>query len=528
MNERKGLIAKLEAVGRLKNLTWPSPHTCKLLTFALCLVCLFSHGVLTAATESGQVVIEPKAYAGPLRNPLMGFIGGINGKQEYATLAREYVKWNTIESAADDTVEKLRAYADARWQDVARQNIKIIPRVFLEWPKDGATNYWPIHSFWPADLPRDFTTAQFKERAVRMIAKMGEAWDNDPRIAFIEMGLIGPWGEQHHPSPDAEMQKVLGDAYQAAFKNKLVMNRYPWEFQDYKFGIHWDSFGNPGWEMSKHVPELEGRLAERWKTALMGGEMAFDYNPTPKPRLAPTPTEAVALQADTLIRYIRRWHWTTLGWVSNYDVKDAAAARGAARVQSVFGYRFVIDEVRYPARVEPGGNFSVSFAVRNLGSAPMYYNWPVELSLLDAKTHAPVWRANFDALDLRTWLPGDFSDKGKGRPIGDKANAGFAWDTGLEYDIPAKTNRVNGSFSLPRDLPAGEYILALAILDPAGHLPSARFAIVNYFNGGRHPIGRIGVGIDLGQTRLEETLFDDPANDKSLHYVVPGKTDPLR
>ena len=528
MKRRIELIGECAAVAPPRNSAWLSPSTRKLVTFALSLVCLFSHGVLAAATESAQVVIEPKAYAGPLRNPLMGFIGGINGKQEYATLAREYVKWNTIESAADDTVEKLRAYADARWQGVARQNIKIIPRVFLEWPQNGATNYWPIHSFWPADLSRDFTTAQFKERAGRMIAKMGEAWDNDPRIAFIEMGLIGPWGEQHHPSPDAELQKVLGDAYKAAFKNKLVMNRYPWEFHDYNFGIHWDSFGNPGWEMSKHVPELEGRLAERWKTAVMGGEMAFDSTPVPKPRLAMTPTEAVALQADTLIRYIRRWHWTTLGWVSNYDVKNAEAARGAARVQSVFGYRFVIDEVRYPARVERGGSFSASFSVRNLGSAPMYYNWPVELSLLDARTHAPVWRANFERLDLRTWLPGDFSDKGKGRPIGDKATAGFAWNTGLDYDLPAPTNRVNGSFQLPRDVPTGEYILALAILDPAGNLPSARFAIVNYFNGGRHPIGRIGVGVDSGQVRLEESLFDNPANDKSLHYLAPATTEKPR
>jgi hypothetical protein len=341
------------------------------------------------------------------------------------------------------------------------------------------------------------------------------------------MGMIGPWGEQHHPSPDEEMQRLMGDAYKAAFKHKLVMNRYPWEFRNYEFGIHWDSFGNPGWEMSRHVPELEGRLADRWKTAPMAGEMAFSLDPAATmPRLAMTPTEAVAAHADTLIRYIRRWHWTALGWVSNYDPKAPEAVRGAARIQSTFGYRFVLDQVRYPSQVVPGEKFRVSFSVRNLGSAPMYYNWPVEVSLLDEHSRQPAWKAVFQDLDIRHWLPGDFSDKGQGRPVGDKAHAGFEWRTGLDYDIGPSTNAVSGEFRLPRGLPAGEYILALAVLDPAGNLPSIRLAIENYFKGGRHPIGRLGVGIPCAKAELDAATFDNPEPDKSLHYAAGPQTSP--
>jgi len=95
----------------------------------------------------------------------MGFIGPLNGRHEYATLAREYVKWNSIETAAGDNEEKLRAYAETHWRGAEDRNIKIIPRVVLEWPKgSGAEQYWPIDSYWPADLPRDFGSAQFKER----------------------------------------------------------------------------------------------------------------------------------------------------------------------------------------------------------------------------------------------------------------------------------------------------------------------------------------------------------------------------
>jgi hypothetical protein len=314
----------------------------------------------------------------------------------------------------------------------------------------------------------------------------------------------------------------MGDAYSQAFEHKLLMNRYPWHFQDYNFGIYWDSFGKPGWESRTHVPELEGRLAERWKIAPMGGETAFDLSGKTDPNryLGKEPTDALANHADTLIRYFRRWHWTCLGWIGNYDPNNPQAAANADRVQQVMGYRFVMDECRYPATVSPGGKLDVTFTVRNVGSAPFYYNWPVEVSLLDAKGQ-PVWKATLKDVDIRAWMPGNFSDIGKGKHVGtDKQTDVYQWDTGIDYDIPAQPVTANGQFLLPPNLPAGQYILAIAILDPAGNLPSARFAIANYFTGGRHPMGRIGVGCENPNPQLDPKDFDDLVTDDTLHYVV--------
>jgi hypothetical protein len=201
-------------------------------------------------------------------------------------------------------------------------------------------------------------------------------------------------------------------------------------------------------------------------------------------------------------------------------LKDPAAKVGAAKIQSAFGYRYVIDEVRYSARDQPGGKLSVSFDVLNLGSAPMYYNWPVEVSLLDPVSHDPVWKSTFSNVDIRKWLPGNFSDIGKGRLMGDNKHSSFEWDNGQEYDVSPPSYRVRGSFSIPSTLPAGKYILALAILDPAGNLPTVKFAIRNYFKGGRHPIGLLGVGIDVPHPDLDSELFEDSATDASLHYVL--------
>jgi len=80
---------------------------------------------------------------------------------------------------------------------------------------------------------------------------------------------------------------------------------------------------------------------------------------------------------------------------------------------------------------------------------------------------------------------------------------------------------VAGRFVMPEDLARGDYILALAILDPAGMLPSVRFAIENYFIGGRHPIGLVGVDQIPPAPELDPASFDDPAADRTLHYVLP-------
>jgi len=159
--------------------------------------------------------------------------------------------------------------------------------------------------------------------------------------------------------------------------------------------------------------------------------------------------------------------------------------------------------------------------VQNTGSAPFYYDWPIEVSLLDPKSHQAVWKTTFKNLDIRKWLPGEFSDKGKGQPVGDKTHTTFDWHTGLEYDLPTRTNEISETFNLPRSLPKGEYMLAVAILDPAGNLPSARFAIQNYFTGGRHPLGQVAVGVPAASPTLSESAFDNPTDDRSLHYIVP-------
>ena len=348
--------------------------------------------------------------------------------------------------------------------------------------------------------PGDYSSDQFCRRVLRLVERLGALWDNDPRVAFLQMGLIGKWGEHHSPSVPPEMQKLLGDAFTKAFRNKKVMVRHPWDFKDYAFGIYWDSWAHHD-QMATHGAGIE-KIAPRWKVAPIGGETAYDWGRfRVQPGDNPDDTLSDPVHRRFLIDTIRRLHCNHLGWVANYDPKNEKSRTGAEEVQRAFGYRFVLDEVRYPASVVPGRSFAVSFVVRNLGSTPLYYPWPVEASLLDPSTRAPVWTGIFKDADPRSWMPGDSWDE--------KAQA-YA-------EKPAPVT-VRGEFPLPSSLSSGEKILALALLDPGGRLPAARFSVVNYFKGGRHPLGRIGVGAAPPKVELDPSIFDDPSQDRSLRY----------
>ena len=470
--------------------------------------------VPAAGNGNGLVHIRPREYTGAFANPLKGFrpdLPSDGGSEEgldnpLVTLVRHYIRWNQIENSAADGVEKVREFCNTKWAGVERRNRKVIPRVYL---------YWPEKTYWPADMnPGEYGSRKFLHRLGKFIAKLGQAWNRDPRVAYVETGIVGPCGEQWGPTPHFELRRILGDAYRAAFPDKLCLIRYPWQWLDYPFGVFWDSWGTHK-DTARMLEVLESpALADSWKTRVRGGEVSYGFGEPPGDN--PNDTMAKSHHVDWIECLIRRAHWNHLGWVSYYDWKNPVAAVHGQRLQRAFGHRFVIEEVSYPARVKPGAAVEIDFTVRNAGSSPFYYDWPLELSLLDEQDHRPVWKETFAGVDVRQWLPGDrwsqFADwnAALGRYTLDGRPA--------RYQIPAALNPVRGCFTLPRALPRGRYILALAILDPAGMTAACRFAIENYFAGGRHPLGRIGIGQDVGVAELDAHWFEDLTSDTSIGY----------
>ncbi len=474
--------------------------------------------VKATSVRDGWVTVTPTECPDAINNPLKGFRD--YKKNGYGLLERIYIKWSDIEVGADDTVERIIAHTTKitevdgkRFEDL---NVKLVPRVFLDWDGSAGRQHWPadLHTF-------DYDSPEFQERMKRLIAKLGEAWDNDPRIFAVQMGFIGYWGEHHSPAPTAEQRRLLTAAFQQAFKNKPVLVRHtdP-EFMQAGFGIYYDTFGN----LSREQPEgAENQFPwqakhvyqDIWKRAPIEGEVEYTWQTTRASSSKPTETYGVkpdeTMKVPAYRRYmidkIRRYQTSYLGWISSYDDSNPEVLAGAGELQKAFGYRFVLESASYPLALPPGGKFTVKLSVRNTGSAPFYLDWPVGVALLDPATKKPVWSAPLSGVDIRKWLPGD------------------DWDSAVfAYRRAAVSYHHEGLARLPLDIKPGQYIVALALLDREGGMtPSARFAIENYFRGGWHPMGFIGVGEAPSEVALKNVKFDSPAFDDSLHYKVPEK-----
>ena len=472
---------------------------------------LTNKSFLNAAGPPSECTVIPASYEHALRNPLKGFTTNSVNSHPWATTAQTYIRWNEIENDESDGIDKIKRVCDEKWQGVEENNVKVIPRVYLHW--NGNRKYWP------ADMQEDdYTSKQFQERVLRLIDRLGECWDNDPRVAFIELGIIGKWGEHHSPSPTEEMQKLIGDAFAAAFKNKKVSVRHNWmEFTQQPFGEYWDSWAHYDqmWPHGNAIHEMNktGRYLENY----VGGEVAYDWgNGDIQPGASPTASVAEEYHRKFVINSIRWLHCTQLRWIDSYDRNNEEAVKGAEEIQKVFGYRFTLDEVRFSL----SDSLKVEFDVSNVGSAPFYYNWPVEVALLDIEDLKPVWKSTIVNADIRDWLPGEnWTDPDwKEVPGWSKFLADSNWNaTGKsEWEKAPEKNTVKGKFKV--QVPKGSYILSLAILDPAGNLPSLRFATANYLNGGRHPLGVVDTKKNKCYPLSNKFLFDDPAEDSSLHY----------
>jgi len=427
-------------------------------------------------------------------NPMKGFrpswfFNNINtSKNGFASVYNHYIGYSSLEKTASDTADKIIIWSNNAWKNIEDKNIKVIPRVVLAYPttnKEGAVvnEYWPDDISQPSYVSR-WTTEELKSRLVSFVQKLAEAWDDDPRVAAIEMGLWGYWGE-HHLLRDGgqipiDFQDALGTAFTACFKNKKIMIRYPNTFQNYQFGFYWDSFALPDDRYNGEGIITRGN----WKEQMISGELAYDWGDQSFLGKKPDDTLKNNSSTDYLINWIKRTHASSLGWIADYNKNDTSLSKNAARVQKILGYRYIINSAIYNRRLNPGEEISLELKISNVGSAPFYYNWPIQLMLMNLNRQI-VWKETVD-IDIRQWLPGEI-------------------------------NTVFIKSTLPEYITTDNYVIAVSILDPSGYLPSLRFANANYYNGGITPLGIIGIGREPQYAPLAP--FDSLNQDNSLRYM---------
>jgi len=399
--------------------------------------------------QADEIVVKPPPGPGPLDNPLKGWCPYTDAGQIHQpySMVFLYVPWKQLEPHKGDY--QFEAW-ERTWDVDEARGKHIVFRVYVDYPSlDPGLPDWlrqegvreTAYREHGGGMSPDYNDPRMVSAMERLIEALGRRYNNHPRIAFLQLGLLGFWGEWHtwpreemYASPQTE-QRVI-DSYRRAFPDKSLMVRYardyagqlPW------IGFHDDMFpqdtdNGEDWSFLSGLRN-SGRM-NNWNEAVVGGEMV--------------PNKAgqwLGRKFETTQAMLDRAHFT---WVGPYcpaleRTKDDDFRRRSEELVRRMGYEFQWIELRHPEVARANTKFVISLKGRNSGVAPFYYPWSVEWSLINPSdevvaTQTAPW-------DIRSWKPGQIQERAE-----------------LSFDVPA-----------------GNYRLALGIRDPWQDRPAIRFA----------------------------------------------------
>ena len=399
--------------------------------------------------EDQMATIRPQAAPGPLANPLKGWCPYTDAGpivQPYS-MVYHYVSWKELEPTPGQY--DFESWEHRAWNVPEGRGKHIVFRVYIDYPErpsglpdwlKDSVKLTPYKEY-GGGLSPDYENKALIQGMERLIAALGQRYDRDPRVAFIELGLLGYWGEWHtYPTErlmasNAVEQRVIA-AYRAAFPHVGLLARYGRDDagkQDW-LGFHDDMFpedtdNGEDWSFLAGL-RASGRL-ENWKRASIGGEMV--------------PNAARKWLGKNFAQTMAMTERAHFSWVGPYcpALETSRSPEFLARSQTLvrkLGYQFRWEELHLPTRIERGKVASVTLAGVNEGVAPFARDWEVALVLL-ADRAEPVARQRL-AVDPRTWLPGSI--------------------------------RVDAAPTF--EVPPGRYLLALGIIDPMTRGPAVAFA----------------------------------------------------
>ncbi|HEX42898.1 MAG TPA: DUF4832 domain-containing protein [Phycisphaerales bacterium] len=319
------------------------------------------------------------------------------------------------------------------------------------------------------------------------IKRLGARYDGHPDIDHLDLGTVGWWGEWHMSSsksakmPSADNCKKIIDAYHAAFtKTPLLMLIGGRECLTYaaQRGAGWraDCLGDMGgfsktWcHMCDAYPSLvrEAGVDNLWKTAPVAWETCWDMRRW--------------VQEGWSLRFIFNYALALHG--SYLNNKSAPLPEGESvrpeveRFLRRLGYRLVLRELTHPRTLRAGEPAVLNMKWQNVGSAPCYRPYRVAYRLANTSGYQAVL---VGGTTVEKWMPGSvetFTDAFFDQPA----------------DLPpGPMVEVSDRLTVPADIPAGRYRLAVGIVGPDDDRPVVRLAIKGRDKDGWYPLGETSV-----------------------------------
>ena len=410
-----------------------------------------------------------------LPNPFKGFVPwigtgnpGYETKLQYATFA-----WKDLEPAKGvydwNGLEK-------NWGNVAATGRRVGFRIAAaipgdvghidipQWLVDDSVRMRPYEIDNAHGLAPDWDDPKFLQAHHKFIMALGARYDSDPRVAWIDIGSYGFWGEWHVYLNDslaatqATKQAILED-YFAAFPTKRKVIPFDDDFAteyvtNHGGGIRNDCLGTQesnDWyqeSLNRIDPTLNDRV---WKTAIITGEFCGG--------------DAGAVQGTTTrfelnYEFIKHTHWSFIGPAGGAIFpQNEQHKKNLDELLKTLGYRFVLKQVTNDETISKGENLQLTIRVQNKGVAPFYFEWPLVGYLVGADSSVAIQQDL--GIDIRQWLP--------------------------------EENIAEANINLPADIPAATYDIKLSINDPLTDLPGVWFANTHRDSQGRYLVSRVVV-----------------------------------
>lgn len=313
------------------------------------------------------------------------------------------------------------------------------------------------HRSWRTDPENPLYAKHF----TKMVRAVGVRYDGHPDIESVDTAIVGFWGEGAGSELLSQnTRESLVDAYIEGFpKTPLVMlltdpatNKYGLSKRDVGWRIDclgdMGGFSNPKWShMQDLYPQqiIATGMQDAWQKAPVSLEVCWVMNHW----------KNKGWDVDYIIDQSLKWH------ISSFNGKSSAVPDEwwpqVNRWLKKMGYRFVLRKFTYPDRVSRGGKLAFTTWWENKGVAPCYRQFPFALRLKSAGAE----RVLATAADIRKWLPDDST-----------------------YD---------DAVFIPADLPAGDYEIAVGIVDPDTRAPKVKLAIAGITPEGWYPMGKLRV-----------------------------------
>ena len=356
----------------------------------------------------GQTITKtyPKTD-GPDKNPHKGWNCGWWHDLKDASVGFQYIKWKEFESEDDkfdfDYIEKLL-------QRPGSKGRHFILRLYADWhgePKSHAPE-WLYKKYkikyikGDKKYVTDYNDSKYLKQVEQAIKALAAKYDNDPRVYAFQIGVLGFWGEWHNfgiNSKDFEIKdstrvKVI-KMYKKYFKKAKIVGRYPWR-KPLK-NLDWIGYHNDFFMYDKHSFEFDDAIAKakQWKNGPIGGEM---------PPAADKKENMAKLAKGAGLKMVEKGRYSTMKPQKAFCefTKEGEKREAFLRMHRRMGYNFQIDKAVYTKSLK-GKKFTIKLSGKNVGVAPIYYDWQVQFALLDAYNKA-IEIVN-DKTDLTKILP---------------------------------------------------------------------------------------------------------------------------